>query len=92
MAGIIDGSGSVGAAITQYIVSIVSDISLEIVFVILAFMLVIAAILLMPSCIRDTKEMYSNHWMVIESEIESPGGRGRDIEEHKKLSKNQDID
>ena len=100
VAGIIDGSGSVGAAITQYIVSIVSDISLEIVFVILASLLVTSAVLLMPSCIKDTRRMYRNYWMVIESETESPGGRGRDLGEQKKLkddltfslSNSQDID
>lgn len=85
VAGIIDGSGSIGAAITQYIVSIVSDFSLEIVFVILASLLIISAVLLIPSCIRDTKEMYRNYLIVIESEIESPGGSGRNSAEQNKL-------
>ena len=88
MAGIIDGSGSLGAAICQYVVSVVSDISLEIVFVILGSLLIVSALLLLPLSIRDIKEMYHNYWLVMEPEMEEPGGNGRDIAEHRKLRNN----
>ena len=82
MTGIIDGSGSVGAAMTQYIVAIVSDISLEIVFAILSLLLIGSAALIAPLCIRDVQDWYQNYCNVA-TEIDSPGGRGRFMKQDK---------
>lgn len=54
--GIIDGSGSFGAAVTQYIVAVLSDISMEVIFVLLAVQLALSAVLIapLPVCNRKT--------------------------------------
>eukprot|EP00483_Globobulimina_turgida_P011994 UN12016 len=71
--GIIDGSGSVGSAITQYFVAILSDKGIERVFILFASMLLLSAILLTPLCVgeyRHETEVYGGvqHENLVQSE------------------------
>merc|ERR1711972_1243087 len=52
VAGIIDGTGSTGAAITQYLVALISNVSWDLVFVVLAVLLLSSAALLLRLTIK----------------------------------------
>ena len=55
VAGIIDGTGSFGAAICQYLVALISNISWDLVFALLAILLLSSAALLLKLTMKETK-------------------------------------
>lgn len=57
VAGIIDGTGSTGAAITQYLVALISNVSWDLVFALLAVLLFSSAALLLRLTVKETKSL-----------------------------------
>ena len=60
MTAIIDGTGSIGAAITQFIIAYLSEVSIELVFGLLTLLLLTSALLISPLCIKECREMRRN--------------------------------
>eukprot|EP01083_Nonionella_stella_P037488 102206_1 len=58
VAGIIDGTGSFGAAICQFVVSWLSDISWDLVFVVLTVLLLSSALLLLRLTIKEVRMLF----------------------------------
>lgn len=58
VAGIIDGTGSFGAAICQYIVSLLIDVSHDLVFVILTILLFASALLISKLTVKEIKFLF----------------------------------
>ena len=55
VAGIVDGTGSFGAAICQYMVALLSDVSWDLVFVVLTVLLLSSAVLILRLTIKEIK-------------------------------------
>jgi len=74
VAGIIDGTGSTGAAITQYLVALISNVSWDLVFAVLAVLLFSSAALLLRLTIKETRSLIK-YGRKDSAEIEAQHGR-----------------
>eukprot|EP01084_Bolivina_argentea_P276546 471887_1 len=80
--GIIDGSGSIGSAIIMYVVVILSDKSVELVFIMLGCLLLLSAVLLAPTCLKDIRQMYTRYHNFETEEVFGGTGSSDETEEN----------